>query len=922
MKNQITQLEGWIKNRYISLLNEFKDKEVSFDEIFSFLNKIYGDSKQQVKVILSKINKAGLLSIKRSKQDMREKVYKFNEAQNATQKTILSKQDLINLLKKAADIIRTRVDYKFILLLLFYKALSDRWQKEFKQVKKNLVSKGWKEIEAKGKDIKEIFVLKNLETGELILPDINAQCHEIRHVPSKVALITRQKKEILIGDSCSPIFDDSGKFVGKVIVFRDITAEVMAQEEIKRSEQKFHAIWQNSVDAMRLADEKGIIKDVNDAFCKLFEIEKEAVINKPINIVYLPDAESKVMERYYERIASPEKLNQREIRKVVLHNKKEIWLSSTHSIFELGGEKYILTIFRDITEDKKLEEAIRLSEKRYATLVDSSPAGIFRTDEKGFTTFVNRRWCEISGMQADQALGNGWLEAVHPEDREKIAQGWTEAVQKEVVSRAEYRFLLPDGTIKWVAGQAVPEYDPEGRLTGFIGVVIDITEKKLAEELLRKSEERYRRLTENADDLIYRYEFFPKRGFTYVNPAATKITGYTPEEHYANPDLGLKLIHPEDRNLLEEYFKGGGKFGAPLVLRWIRKDGTIIWTEQKNVPVYDENGNLVALEGIARDITDRILAEEKIRESEETYRNLFQNAQVGLFRTRISDGKILECNEQLARMFGYDTREELIKEYVTSRNYVDPGTRERMLKEITEKGEIKNFEARFYRKDGSIFWVRYSARIYPEKGWIEGVAEDITEEKLAKEQLIESEQRFSTIVNLVPTGIAIVDKNGIITFANPAAEKILGLTKDEITSRTYNAPEWKITAIDGGPFPDENLPFSIVKRTKQPVFNVEHAIEHRDGRRIILSINAVPVLVDGKFEGMIASFSDVTELKRAERFLRELSERQEALLAAIPDIVVEVDMNKVYVWGNQAAYDFFGDDFIGKPAHYYFVGEQ
>ena len=130
---------------------------------------------------------------------------------------------------------------------------------------------------------------------------------------------------------------------------------------------------------------------------------------------------------------------------------------------------------------------------------------------------------------------------------------------------------------------------------------------------LRESEARFRRLAENAQDLIYRYRFTPTPGFEYVSPAATTITGYTPEEHYADPDLGFKLVHPDDRPLLEKYFQGEGVFRQPITLRWVHKDGTVIWTEQRNVPIYDEAGNLVALEGIARDVTERVRAEEQVR---------------------------------------------------------------------------------------------------------------------------------------------------------------------------------------------------------------------------------------------------------------------------------------------------------------------
>jgi PAS domain S-box-containing protein len=126
------------------------------------------------------------------------------------------------------------------------------------------------------------------------------------------------------------------------------------------------------------------------------------------------------------------------------------------------------------------------------------------------------------------------------------------------------------------------------------------------------SEERYRRLAENAPDIIYRYRFAPTRGFDYINPAATAMTGYTPEEHYADPDLGLKLAHPDDRVLIEAMMRQGITPNVPLIVRWFHKNGMMIWTEQRNVPIRDEAGNLVAIEGIARDVTERYQAEQAL----------------------------------------------------------------------------------------------------------------------------------------------------------------------------------------------------------------------------------------------------------------------------------------------------------------------
>jgi PAS domain S-box-containing protein len=146
-------------------------------------------------------------------------------------------------------------------------------------------------------------------------------------------------------------------------------------------------------------------------------------------------------------------------------------------------------------------------------------------------------------------------------------------------------------------------------------LTVEITERKQTEKALRASEQRFQRLAQNAQDIIYRYRFLPERSFEYVSPVATVITGYTPEEHYADPDLGLKLVHPDDRPLLTAATQGASDYDKPLTLRWVRKDGAIIWTEQRNVLIYDQAGNLVEIEGIARDITERKQAEEALWES-------------------------------------------------------------------------------------------------------------------------------------------------------------------------------------------------------------------------------------------------------------------------------------------------------------------
>ncbi len=132
-----------------------------------------------------------------------------------------------------------------------------------------------------------------------------------------------------------------------------------------------------------------------------------------------------------------------------------------------------------------------------------------------------------------------------------------------------------------------------------------------AERALEESRREFRLIAEKASDLIYRIELYPEQKFSYVSPSSTKLTGYTPEDHYANPNLGFELVHPDDREKLRDLLEHVD--GSPVVLRWIKKNGEVVWAEQSNVPVYDNDGRLIAIEGIVRDVTERQKSNEALK---------------------------------------------------------------------------------------------------------------------------------------------------------------------------------------------------------------------------------------------------------------------------------------------------------------------
>ncbi|HXE72394.1 MAG TPA: PAS domain S-box protein [Candidatus Nitrosotenuis sp.] len=141
-----------------------------------------------------------------------------------------------------------------------------------------------------------------------------------------------------------------------------------------------------------------------------------------------------------------------------------------------GEPRFLLGISEDITERKRAEEALRESERRFETLARMSPVGILRADPGGGCVYANERWCEISGLSPEESAGQGWLQAVHPDDRPLVARRWSQAVAGQESFRLEFRLARPGGSTIWVLGQAVPEKDPQGKVLGFVGTVTDMTE--------------------------------------------------------------------------------------------------------------------------------------------------------------------------------------------------------------------------------------------------------------------------------------------------------------------------------------------------------------------------------------------------------------------------------------------------------------
>jgi PAS domain S-box-containing protein len=236
---------------------------------------------------------------------------------------------------------------------------------------------------------------------------------------------------------------------------------------------------------------------------------------------------------------------------------------------------------RDVTERKESEERIRFQLR----LLDAVGQAVIAVDLDGNVLYWNGAAQELYGWSSEEVMGRRLREFVVWEGSWERAEEIMSALRVGRSWSGEFVLRRKDGTTFPAMVTDTPIHDELGNLIGIIGVSTDITERVQTEEALKESEERFRLMAENAQDLVYRYRFKPEPGFEYVSPSATAITGYTPEEHYADPELGLKIVHPDDRHLLDEALRSPE---SPTTVRWRRKDGELVWTEQRNKPIYDE----------------------------------------------------------------------------------------------------------------------------------------------------------------------------------------------------------------------------------------------------------------------------------------------------------------------------------------------
>lgn len=524
-----------------------------------------------------------------------------------------------------------------------------------------------------------------------------------------------------------------------------------------------------------------------------------------------------------------------------------------------------------LAERRREEELVTQLEKTRAIL-EGVRDGYYEVDLEGNFTYLNQALAQAWGRSRQEMLGRNYREFLEPESIDRVFRVFNEVFRTgQARSGLSIQVRDIEGQLHDVEVSVSLLKGEEGRPAGFYGIIHDITERVRIEQELREANARFSSLLEALPDIIY---FKDSEGRNLIiNRAMEELAGMNREaiigrkdEEFLPKELAAQCRLSDEKVWQEK---------KPLRFyeRWEEQDGKIRYFETIKAPVFDNDGNIIGIVGISRDITEKKLVEDRLKKSERDFRGLFENSTLGLYRTT-PEGQILLANPALIKMLGYESFDELSRRNLEKDGFEPGYSRQEFIDRVEKEGEVRGLEAAWRRKDGSVIYVRESARaVRDETGrtlYYEGTVEDISEKKLAEMALSKQKELFQTVIDSAEDVIFMLDRNYNLILWNQAAEKLFGLRAEEIKEKRfmdiYPAENW----AEAKKRFDRVLGGEVVRA------DVELNIQ---GRKIILNVTEVPLWNEkGEIYALCGIARDLTGRVELERALETSLREKEVLL--------------------------------------------
>src|SRR5580704_6641626 len=707
-----------------------------------------------------------------------------------------------------------------------------------------------------------------------------------------------------------PLFDDLGLVYATAGIFTDITDRKRAERRLRDSEQLFRSVFENNQIGISFFNIDGHAVFTNRAFQEMLGYtEKELKHLEKWDELIHPDERVSGAKRYAELVEGKRDKDEWEQR--FLHRDGRIVV--TNARFSLvrdaaGKPQYVTSLTEDITESKRAREERNRVTQQMQMLLQSTGQGIYGIDLQGSCTFINRATCEMLGYRPEEALGRNMHELIHHHKPDGSPYPVEEcpfyrALKKGEGCRADTEVIWRrDGSAIAVEYSSFPILE-EGRITGAVVTVVDVTERKRAEEKVRASEQLFRSIFENAQVGISLYSVSGAQYFT--NRALRKMLGYNHDELSA-VEKWSRIVHPDERVSEAERHSAlleGKSDGDAWEQRFVHSDGRIVNTSRKVSVLRDATGKPQYILNMTEDVTERLQSKEALQASEQLFRSIFENAQIGIGVFKI-DKRELSPNRALQEMLGYSEKE--LGRLETWDAITDPeesaSDAKRYAELVEGKRDKDEWEQRLVRRDGRIVVtsVRFSL-LRDTAGrpqYVASLQEDITERRTAEDLLRKREEELRRANFLADTALELskagywhvpLDGSGWYN-SSPRRVEVFGeIPRPDFR---YRLDEMFAHASEG----DETAAkaareaFNAVVEGKRATYDTVFAYKRPIDGRIawVHALGHVQKDADGKATDMYGVSQDITEFKRLEAELVAAKEVAEAATRAKSDFLANM----------------------------------
>lgn len=699
------------------------------------------------------------------------------------------------------------------------------------------------------------------------------------------------------------------------------------QEELQKALERFQRLFDQVLESIMVLGPDQTILRVNLPAAQLFGRDRDGLIGKKLPDLLAPESADDLAALLADHQVIGPALG-KNLRLVLPDGAlRAVEISTSAYVRDPETATGVFMIFRDVTEKLKMEEELRrytvelyrlveertaeLEESRecYVSLFEKAAVPLCWLNPQGTLLSANRAFYSLTGMPKEGEGSRPLVEILDREtDQARVAhylddlrRGYDAPTQLELpIQNAEGKILWTE----WFLG-----FEP---LTDQLLVsMIDVTERRKAEQAWKDSEELYRSLVETSPDAIVLSDL--NTNILVANQRAADLYGVADPKEFEGVS-SFSLIAPEDRERAVENARKTLETGTirNVEYRFMRKDGGSYPGEISASVIRDREGRPKAFIGMVRDVSKRKTAETGLRESELRYRTLFEESRDAIYLID-QDGRVIDVSPAGVELSGY-TRDELLAMHAFQ-IYAHVPDREKFLEEVLKRGFVRDYEVKLKKKNGTILDCLITSTVRRDADGamvgFQGVIRDVTDRKRAEAALRESEEHYRLLIETSPDAIILTDLAVRRLMANLRTAELFGFARveDMPLDNAFGsiAPEDQERVQKG---------IQELLETGQ-VRNLQINLLKKDGTPFIAEVSGRLVRdLDGRPAAFLSIVRDITVRKRAETALRESEERYRALVETSPDGIMLVDLNLTILMANPQALKIGGfekpEDLIGK----------